>query len=455
MEQIKYSKEGAKNYLILPCINGKEDDFQVKMMERGNIQRCLPCKLRHINGSTHFYYDITSKISLKNYRNGKKWKREQITQLLNSIDSAQEELRKYLLAEDFLSLDPDLIFYDFDTKDFYFLFYPVGDGSMHSLEGLLEYLLDNLDHQDEATSNIMYEVFEEAENGVLSIQRLKKKLDDLEEKNSDKENNAELSAEGREPFRPTSQEEMNWFQSDEDSPESTLSYGTGQTTLEKKGKGNQKYYLILMAVACLAEAAALSVLFLVPCSSREQMILSTVCIVLGILCVIFAYLYMKERKLQKRKELYNESLVDFREQDFLTQAQPQLREVKMEDFLYKGSRQTYEVPVSGDETVFFAPEVSQEKKLYALDKKNKVHISLETLPCTIGKANEMVDYCIKDNSVSRMHAKIEERGGHFILTDLNSTNGTFVNGLQMSPNEQVEIERGDEIRFGKMRYSFR
>ena len=43
----------------------------------------------------------------------------------------------------------------------------------------------------------------------------------------------------------------------------------------------------------------------------------------------------------------------------------------------------------------------------------------------------------------------------FLLTDMNSTNGTYRNGLRMQPQETVEIEPGDEIRFGNLNYCYR
>ena len=41
------------------------------------------------------------------------------------------------------------------------------------------------------------------------------------------------------------------------------------------------------------------------------------------------------------------------------------------------------------------------------------------------------------------------------LTDMNSMNGTYKNGLRMQPQETVEIEPGDEIRFGSLNYCYR
>lgn len=459
MEEIRYAKEGARNYLVLQCPVEKEEDFQTKMMERGNIQFCLPCKLRHINGQTFFYYDITSKVSMKNYRNGKKWTREQVVKLLTDIDLAQEELQKYLLMEEFLVMVPELIFYEYDSESYRFLFYPSGDDSEYGIESLLEYLLDNMDQQDEKMVNIMYEMFEEAENGALTVQRLKNKLDNL-----DYERDVSAGSVTEEPFKDMELFNTSSLQGIESRKEFTNrsedNFADIQRDKEQRidiqnSKGYLKYYVILLVIAILTEIAVWSVYFFFHCNRTEELILATVGIVVGFLGIAFVYLLIKENALQKRKKYYNESLIDFREQDYLSQSQPSMKEVTMGDFLYKTPRGERQIPAESDETTFFMPDSVQENKLYAIDRKNKVHISLDYLPCTIGKAAEMVDYCIKDNSVSRMHAKIEKHEGRYVLTDLNSTNGTFVNGLQMIPNEQVEIERGDEIRFGKMRYSFR
>jgi len=58
---------------------------------------------------------------------------------------------------------------------------------------------------------------------------------------------------------------------------------------------------------------------------------------------------------------------------------------------------------------------------------------------------DRIDIAIDDSSVSREHAVIERKDGRFILEDLKSTNGTFVNG------ECVDVRvlnHGDKIRIG-------
>ena len=76
-------------------------------------------------------------------------------------------------------------------------------------------------------------------------------------------------------------------------------------------------------------------------------------------------------------------------------------------------------------------------------------IQLDKNSITIGKKKEEADLVLEDVSVSRMHARIIKEQDGMYLEDLNSTNGTFKNGLRMQPYEKRKLEEGDEIRFGK------
>lgn len=74
---------------------------------------------------------------------------------------------------------------------------------------------------------------------------------------------------------------------------------------------------------------------------------------------------------------------------------------------------------------------------------------------SIGKKKEEVDLALEDSSVSRLHARITLQDGEVCLEDLNSTNGTFKNGLRLQPYEKRRLEEGDEIKFGKVLLIFR
>ncbi len=53
-------------------------------------------------------------------------------------------------------------------------------------------------------------------------------------------------------------------------------------------------------------------------------------------------------------------------------------------------------------------------------------------------------------TVSRRHARIWYQNGHYLIEDLGSTNGTFINrGRRLTPGMRYVIRNGDEIIVGK------
>lgn len=66
-------------------------------------------------------------------------------------------------------------------------------------------------------------------------------------------------------------------------------------------------------------------------------------------------------------------------------------------------------------------------------------------PITIGREEENLVQ-LNDERISRFHAKIQSQGEHLILTDLESTNGTRVNGHY---TRMRTVEIGDQIAVGR------
>lgn len=73
----------------------------------------------------------------------------------------------------------------------------------------------------------------------------------------------------------------------------------------------------------------------------------------------------------------------------------------------------------------------------------------------IGKMKGQVDMVLNLPMISRIHAEIEKREGAYFLVDLNSTNGTFLNGERLEANEYRQLHTGDEICFAGAGYYFK
>ncbi len=81
------------------------------------------------------------------------------------------------------------------------------------------------------------------------------------------------------------------------------------------------------------------------------------------------------------------------------------------------------------------------------DNRTAMEFPVTTKPITIGRG-EGNTLLLKDASVSLTHAKVTMHQGNAYINDLQSTNGVFVNGEQISSVKGQRISPGDEIKIG-------
>ena len=81
-------------------------------------------------------------------------------------------------------------------------------------------------------------------------------------------------------------------------------------------------------------------------------------------------------------------------------------------------------------------------------------VSVGYSPFLIGKNEILADLCLTAPEVSRLHAKIEETENGYLVTDLNSTNGTFVDGRLLEANETCLLNPGSELAIASIRFRF-
>jgi pSer/pThr/pTyr-binding forkhead associated (FHA) protein len=68
---------------------------------------------------------------------------------------------------------------------------------------------------------------------------------------------------------------------------------------------------------------------------------------------------------------------------------------------------------------------------------------------TFGRRTENTVVLRDDPYISGMHAQIIAEEGTFRLTDLGSTNGTYLNGERLAPNEPVTLKSEDRVGIGE------
>jgi hypothetical protein len=82
-------------------------------------------------------------------------------------------------------------------------------------------------------------------------------------------------------------------------------------------------------------------------------------------------------------------------------------------------------------------------------------VRLEGNEFTIGRAGSSAILLDRDNLTSRHHATLKREGNRYLLFDLRSANGVFVNGQKILVENEYELLDGDHISIGNYELIFR
>lgn len=109
--------------------------------------------------------------------------------------------------------------------------------------------------------------------------------------------------------------------------------------------------------------------------------------------------------------------------------------------------QSSEIKIVDIPTYVGAPITQEDlREVYLYDEERDTAYQLASgAPLMIGRGNSN-DVVVPDINISRVHAKIEQQpNGSWVVTDLNSTNGVFVNGTKI---HSAIVQDGDIISLG-------
>jgi hypothetical protein len=99
------------------------------------------------------------------------------------------------------------------------------------------------------------------------------------------------------------------------------------------------------------------------------------------------------------------------------------------------------------------PQTFNERREIALlvdDSLETLHLEAD-LSVTLGRATLSLEgYGTRANTVSRKHARLYIDNDYLYITDLNSTNGTYINGERLEPMKPYLLKRDDHLNLGAL-----
>lgn len=421
MFQVKYYKDYQHNYLIIKCKEEKGiGSYQRKMITSNTIKGLLICQERHINGDTLLYYEITSKQSLESIYASKSVNLEVLQDFFLQLKLVYDILQKYLLNESSLVLSPEYIYRDMESGDFFFLYYPEEENN--TFIHLMDFFAEKVSEEDTEAVETVYKIADLIHKEQFVIDEVLEWFQDYS------------NVSGQPPVMQKNMPEYEetYTDSEEDMYEKNREENTS-------GKRNLSKWTLFPAI--LGVVMAGSLLYFMYGYNLTEM--GKILLVIGWCIVIF---------------LLGIAILGYwagnREKMDIEMPEEKAKEFPGEIMNYERTFRNTKAAECGN-TVYIPWIDNCENRLYGVDKGNKYHIDLGKLPLTVGKMAGAVDMVINETGISRMHAKFSKTGNKIYITDLNSTNGTFKNGLRLEPNASEMIEPGDEIRLGKLKFIYR
>ncbi len=109
--------------------------------------------------------------------------------------------------------------------------------------------------------------------------------------------------------------------------------------------------------------------------------------------------------------------------------------------------------INVNETVFLG-SVTKKPQLRISKDGIIEEIDINKPSFIIGRLEGHVDYVYFNNAIGKVHAEILTRAGCYYLKDLNSKNGTYINGKRIESNKEYELKNNDRITLANSEFLF-
>lgn len=454
----EYKRDMNHNYLIL---HGEEvpdtDSYQVRMLVGNGMPSLLKCRLQGIDGNFLIYYDITSKQSVASMYETKKMGLEDLRLIFGGFVQVMEEMAEYLMNPGQLLVQPEYMYLDVEKKKLYFCCMPGKAGDVREdFRVLTEYILPKIDHEDGDAVILGYGVYRRALEDTFHLEYVK---EEIYKGRDSREKRIPESCKEKEIDKEKGQFREQYENQSGDSPwemETSNPFENRDREDEKKSPVSlrKKILFSLLGAFVLIITAGAAVLGFLP-GLQAGVILSGGAVFLGTGMLVYRFRKKHKGSVEKkrgRQEMQRDPIWKT-EQEEENGWQPQMS-AEEEMSVPQTLEEEPKAKDFGETVVLFAGVVRGPATLVSREPGELATIYLQEDMTVIGKMENAVDAVIDLPTVSRIHAKIRRRDQEYYLSDLNSRNGTAVNGRLLKEGEDYQLQNEDEVDFAQARYVF-
>lgn len=454
----EYVKNLYDNYMVL-TVEGEESreaNFAYKMLVGNNIKGLLKCKKRVADRNNCYYYDISSGQAVANTFEKGQLDEYQIKGLIDSILMAVDEARKYMLRDDGFVLRPEYTFINITSFEVNLCYLPgAGTDLKEELSEFLEFILERVDHNNDKAIVLSYGLYQIVKSNEVSFEKLTRFMDNtMKDPGCGQGTFVKEETIIRRNQEDECEEDVNVEYIDS-MVNDEYDMHNGQGFNKRLFELNERYErLIPVALYISGLLAAAGIIYISGLCIKNGKLNVLLWIVLSftvgsglaalmIYCVKTRFLIKKENPViesDDKELIYNE----YHETEYSKDGHHESDDFEL--------NVNYEDDENIEEKTILLSDLRQTGFALKRTDKDVKTVKISGYPFVVGKVEGKVDLCLKEVAVSRFHAKIEEYGDSIKITDLNSTNGTFVDEQRITPDEPFPVSTGQRIRFGNIEY---
>lgn len=449
--------------------------YQLEMLKNNRIPSLLKPEILKVDQEIRISFDITSMIPLKKILERKEIGRGEFIQYLRQITGIFDQLENHLLDYGGLLLDSSLIYGSPSDNRIYFAYIPQREMEQDINESLRTFIIDliikEMKFRNEQADNYIQRLIEALKDPDFGLETLKTWLDAFSRGQKEKQPLLPASQPSAEPRTPAPPEQaapgsgMKPVQPEK--PDNRMKQH--KTVTQKKRVYPLRSWLILGS----AVAAILALVFvMIMKGSFEPDNPDMLTTLIGLALISGAVLYLicskvfapdkKVERVVEKKILVpgnrtNARVISAvpdehvpRKVEYVNKAisQPANQEPQ-----YERPRAIAEAAIASDRTVILAHNDQAVPGFRRLGG-NEETVMIKQWPYRIGRMEGQVDYCIQNPAIGRVHAELSKGPQGYCITDMNTRNGTFINGKRIEPNKEQPIKSGDRFMLANEEFHF-
>lgn len=450
MLQAEYRKEGMNYYMKIPCGKEYTEGYDSALLQYHMVSYLLPIEVREMDGACELYYRLQYRTTLKSVLGHLALTGRRMGNIMQSIVGVLESAEEYMIEPEMIMWKTEYIFIEADTGKLQFCYYPDESQRQGSIKEVLTEILQVVDKKDEETTLLLLHFFNLITEPECSLEQLKSFLREKMSENDRPEERYFNESNHKTDWQiEENREEGIWRESSRE--ESGRGKGNKREGDRRESTAEKIVKTLLLLTA--AVNFILIALLLVEILTYDYIgYLLVAMAVLIVLTIIYMSISNEESPDDIMKEYFEENGSMQGEVNGQPQIQIAHEEYSTSQQEFYGETTVLSPDSHGDmEREIVVEEYPRPLVLASFEKGKYPAIQIEK-STVVGCMEEGCNYLLKERGISRMHAKLMKKEDGLYLLDLNSTNGTFLNGESLISGEDVKIEEGDIVAFAKCEY---